>query len=246
MSLEQRLINTLHRADDFEPSPDLFARMERSLEEDLRHRRRVRWVTASMIAATSVAALFLRAVISIEPTGRLTAPGWAMDLLVGVVQVVLILTLGPTLRRFGRPLIADVFRLDPATGDRFVVLLDIAFYLFLFGVVLEGINLQIWDRTVLVGEDAWHWTGGVAIFLLAMGVAHAFTIAVLPLIGLFFSSMVRRARRRQAGAAAPPVSARAEQAERVVRRIVWGFAGLAVFAVLVGVGLFLVVGILRT
>jgi len=244
MSLEQRLIQTLHRADDFDPSPDLFARVERSLEEDLRHRRRVRWVAASLIAGAIAVAFFLREVISVAPSGRLIAPGWALVLLTGVAQVVLILILGPTLRRFGRPFIADVFRLDPATGDRFVALLDIAFYLFLFGVILVRWDLDIWNKTMIVGDDAREWAGRFAVFLLVMGIAHAFTIAVLPLVGLFFSSSVRRARRRQAGAAAPPVSARAEQAERVVRLIVWGIAGLALASVVIGVGLFVIGGVL--
>jgi hypothetical protein len=246
MSLEERLIKTLHRADDFEPSPDLFARMERSLEEDLRHRRRVRWVAASLVAGALAIAFFLRAVIAVSSEGRLTAPGWALILLTITGQVVLVLSLGPTLRRFGRPLIADVFRLDPATGDRFVALLDIAFYLFLFGAILVRVDLQAWNRTVILGDDAWEWTARFAVFLLAMGIAHVFIVGLLPLIGLFFSSIVRRDRRRRASAAAPPVSARALQAERVVRLIVWGIAGMAVIGTLAGVGVFLLVGVFRT
>lgn len=240
MSLEQRLIDTLHRADEFEPSPDLFARVERSLDEDLRHRRRVRWVSAALTGGLVAAAVFLGEVISIGPGGRLTAPQWALELLLTLAQIAVVLTLGPTLRRFGQPFITDVFRFGPETGKRFVVLLDIAFYLFLFGTVLVRPNLEGWDETVLLGRDAWEWTARFGFFILVMGVAHVFTVASLPLIGLFFSSTMRKVRRRQAGKAAPPVSARAEQAERVVRLIIWGAAGLAVLGVLAMLGLFVI------
>lgn len=244
MSLEQRLIETLHRADDFEPSPDLFARVERSLEEDLRHRRRMLWVGSSLVAGAIACAFYLREAITVAPSGRLIVPGWALIVLTTILQVTVVLTIGPTLRRFGRPFIADVFRLDPATGDRFVALLDIAFYLFFFGNIIVRADLQSWDQWVILGTEAWEWTARFAFFLLVMGIAHAFTIATLPLVGLFHSSLVRRAKRREAGATAPPVSARAEQAERVVRFIVWGMAGLAALATLVAVGILVVGGIL--
>ncbi|MEX1124695.1 MAG: hypothetical protein WD895_02885 [Acidimicrobiia bacterium] len=243
MSLEQRLIDTLHRADDFEPSPDLFARVERSLDEDLRHRRRVRWVAVSLVAGAIGTALFLRAVISVSSAGRLVAPGWALEIVATVIQMAVLLTLGPAIRRFGQPLVADVFRLDPAAGNRFLNLLDIAYYLFFVGLILMRANLDSVSRSLVLGEEAWRWTESVAVFLLYMGLAHTFTIAVLPLIGLFFSSLVRRARRNQAGPAAPPVKIPAEKAERVVRFIIWGFFATLAIAIVVGVGLFLLVGV---
>jgi len=243
VSLEDRLIRTLHRADDFEPSPDLFARVERSIEEDLQHRRRMRWVALSLIAGVLVCAAYLREVITVGPTGRLIAPGWALVLLAAIFQSVVVLTLGPTLRRFGRPFIADVFRLDSTTGERFVALLDIAFYLFFFGMILIRTEAQVWNQSIILGEDAWEWTAKSALFLIVMGMSHAFTIAVLPLIGLFHSSLMRRARRQRAGESAPPPSARAEQAERVVRYVVWGIGGLMMLSVLAGLGLFLLSGL---
>jgi hypothetical protein len=244
MNLEERLIQVLHRADDFEPSPDLFARVERSLEEDLRHRRRVRTVTLSLIAGVVAIAMFLRVVISVAPSGRLVAPGWSLWLVTILVQVAVVVTLGPTLRRFGQPFVTDVFRFDPDTGRRFMRLLDIAFYLFLFGVILTRSDFQSWNRTLVLGSDAWEWTARVAFFLVVMGVAHAFTIATLPLVGLFFSSSMRRVRRLQAGPAAPELSPRAEQAERVVRWIIWGIAGSALALVVIGVVVVAVVGVL--
>lgn len=37
MSLEKRIADALHAADTFQPSPDLFTRLQRSIEEDLAH-----------------------------------------------------------------------------------------------------------------------------------------------------------------------------------------------------------------
>ena len=244
MTLEQRLIETLHRADDFEPSPDLFARVERSLEEDRRHRRRITWVAAGILAGAVAASLLLRATISHSDLGQLTAPGWVLELIVTLVKVALIVVLGPNLRRLGMPLIADVFRLDPPTGKRFLKLLDIAFYLFLFGQILVEAYPQLWSQEVLLGDDGWLWTGSMAIFMLMMGLGHIATIAALPVIGLFHSSLVRRDRRREAGSGAPPRSEGAEQAERVVRLIVWGIAGLALVSTLILVGVLFVGGVI--
>ena len=42
MTLEQVLSATLHSADDYDPSPDLFAKVQRSIDEDRAHRRRFR------------------------------------------------------------------------------------------------------------------------------------------------------------------------------------------------------------
>ena len=246
MTLEQRLIETLHRADDFEPSPDLFARVERSLEEDRRHRRRIAWTAAGIVVGRGGSLLLLRATISHSDLGQLTAPGWVLELMVTLVKITLILVLGPNLRRLGRPLIADVFRLDPPTGKRFLKLLDIAFYLFLFGQILLEAYPQLWGQQVLLGAEGWYWTGSLAIFMLMMGLGHIATIAALPIIGLFHSSLVRRDRRRKAGSEAPARSERAEQAEKVVRLIVWGVAGLALLATLVAVGLLFVGGVLTT
>ena len=45
MTVEQRLRDALHRADGYAPSPDLFARVQRSIEEDRAHRRRMGKIT---------------------------------------------------------------------------------------------------------------------------------------------------------------------------------------------------------
>jgi hypothetical protein len=75
------------------------------------------------------------------------------------------------------------------------------------------------------------------VLVLVMGLFHAATLLALPVIGLVFSSSVRRVERRRAGAAAPEVSSRALQADRVVSWIVWLAAGLILVGAFVGVGI---------
>ena len=79
MSLERLLTETLHEADAYEPSPDLFARVERSLEEDAAHRRRVRIGVASVIGGLVGAAAFLIATSSPGPFGSPAVPAWALE-----------------------------------------------------------------------------------------------------------------------------------------------------------------------
>ncbi len=54
MTFEQLVGDALHAADTYEPSPDLFARVQRSIDEDAAYRRRARrvalWVAAGVLA----------------------------------------------------------------------------------------------------------------------------------------------------------------------------------------------------
>ena len=228
MSLERLLTETLHQADAYEPSPDLFARVERSLEEDAAHRRRVRIGAAAVIGGFILAAAFLMATLSPGPSGSPAAPAWALELLTLAVQVAVMLTIGPSIRRFGKIYVADAFRLNPETGTRFLDLFDVAFYLFFTGRIVMGVQLADLDRMRVLGAYASDYIDRIATFLLIMGVAHALTLLALPVIGLVFGSSVRRTRRLEAGAGAPPVAAGAALAERVVKFFVWVLAALVV------------------
>jgi hypothetical protein len=57
--------------------------------------------------------------------------------------------------------------------------------------------------------------------LLVMGILHALTIAVLPVMGLIFASNWRRAARVALGSEAPEPNPPAETADRVATVIVW-------------------------
>jgi len=227
MTTEQRLQEALHSADDFEPSPDLFARVERSLAEDRAHRRRlVRNATAAALVV-AFCVLFIGAFITTGSNGRLLVPRWVLELLENLILIGLTLTLGPSIRRFGRNYVDDVFHVSPSTGQRVLYLLDTAYYLVFAGVILTTVSLTHPGLTIsLQGglEDAAERFGN---FLLAMGILHALTLAVLPVIGLIFSSTRWRVARQDLGADAPPPSEPAVKAEAIVKSIVILIVALA-------------------
>ncbi|MEE8489776.1 MAG: hypothetical protein V3S43_05520, partial [Acidimicrobiia bacterium] len=59
MTVEERLTAAFRAADQYQPSPDLFAKVTRSIEEDASHRRRVRRLVGTLIAAFGLVAIYL-------------------------------------------------------------------------------------------------------------------------------------------------------------------------------------------
>ncbi len=245
MTLEQRLSAALHEVDGFEASPDLFARVRRSLEEDAAHRRRLGIAWFAAVASVAAVIVYLGLLITRSPAGILVIPMWAVELLETTVMVALVLVLAPIIRRFGGIYVSDVFRLDPGAGTRFLQLLDIAYYLVFFAVILLGVSLIRLDGIAPAGAALDQSFLRVGVLLLVMGLFHAATLFGLPVIGLVFSSTVRRVERHRAGAAAPEVSSRALQADRLASWIVWLTAGLMLVGALVGVGIVIGVGVAR-
>lgn len=244
MSLEKRIADALHAADDFEPSIDLFARLKRSIEEDRAHRRRVR-ITLGLIGAGLVLlVVFLIAVAQQGPDGVVTVPKWSVQMVVTSVLIAVLLTLGPVLRRLGSPLLEEVFHLNPPTGRRFARLLDIAYYLFFGGLVVSGLDTRgLLERVTVSGDEVWLGIAQIAEFLLQLGVAHTVNLALLPVIGLLFNSLIRRARRRTAGADAPPESVLARKADRLATAIVMVAAAVAIAGALALVGVVVGLGL---
>ncbi len=194
MSVEQLLRDTLHRADTYEVSPDLFARVQRSIEEDRAHRRRVRatvgWTLAGLLAVAAYLVAFVEVV-----DGRVTWPWWALEALTTAILITLILVLGPLIRRFGGIFAGSVFTAHPPTAQHFLRVLDVAYYLVFTAFVL--IETQVVPREEWLGAsgNAAHlqWlTGRIGGMLLLMGVLHAVTIALLPVLGVVFSSIWRQ------------------------------------------------------
>ena len=221
MTVEQLLTDALHGADDYLPSPDLFAKVQRSIEEDAAHRRRVRraltWTAVGLIAAVAWVAAFIDIA-----GGTVTMPWWAVEVLTTAILVTVVVILGPVIRRFGRGLTLEVFRSNRATSERFLVLLDFAYYLVFTAFILMTTNFSTqtdWGGN-LAGqlESVLERIGGL---LLVMGILHALTIAVLPVMGLIFASNWRRAARAALGSEAPESDTGAEKADRVATVIVW-------------------------
>ena len=194
MSVEQLLRQTLHRADTYEVSPDLFARVQRSIEEDHAHRRRVRRAVGWAIVGVLSVAVYL-AVMAEVVDGRVSWPWWSLEILTAAILIALILVVGPLIRRFGGIFASSVFAANPSTAQHFLRVLDVAYYLvFSAFVVIE---------TQVVPREEWLGTGGnlvhlqwlterIGTLLLLMGLLHAITITLLPALGVVFSSIWRQ------------------------------------------------------
>ncbi len=244
MNLEQRLEQALRIADNFEPSPDLFARVERSLAEDRAHRRRLVTYGTASIVGTVFAVLFVGAFVTRSiATGALLVPRWTMELLEALILIAVTVALGPSIRRFGRNYVDDIFRMGAGTGKRMLDLLDMAYYLVFGGIILVSVSLTNPGAAISLQRGLHETADRFAVFLLAMGFLHATTLAVLPVIGAIFSSNAWRAHRHALGPDAPApadVAARAEAAVKtIVILIAVAVSGVALLFATSGVGWFL-------
>ena len=230
MSLERRLTEALHQTDDYQPSVDLFARLSRSIEEDRAHRRRLGRAIVAVLVGFALLASFLVAQADRDPAGVLVVPKWSMQVVMAVVLVSCLLAFGPAIRRLGQPYLSDVFHMDPTTGGRFASLLDIAYYLFFAGGILSNLDVTEAGSLVPAATSLEAVMEEVAYFLTILGAAHVGNLVVLPVVGLLFSSLTRRARRRTAGTQGPAASERAAKTDRLVMAIV------VVAVVLLGLG----------
>jgi len=228
MTVEERLTAAFRAADQYQPSPDLFAKVTRSIEEDAAHRRGVRRTAISIVAAVAFIAAYLFVVID-RVDGALQMPFWTLEVLVTGIMVGLVLVLGPTIRRFGTAFESAIFRTNPDTGGSFLTLMDVAYYL-IFGAY-TFMTLQYAPPPNVHGvEHLAVWLGWgvqrVAGLLMLMGLLHAATLVVLPVVGLVFSANTRRARRARLGGAAPPANPRNDQLDRWITIVVWTVVGL--------------------
>lgn len=205
MNVDAKLRAALERVDTYAPSPDLFARVTRTLEDDARHRRRVRRAVAAIVAGVAAAAGWFAMTGSLEG-GRFVLPGWSLEVVVTVVMVALVAALGPLLRRVGVAYLAGA--LGSASSGRFAALLDLAYYLVCAGYVL--LTLTVMPDVVGTPVDpaqlarASRRIGGLALL---MGVLHTSTLLVLPIIGLLLRDIARRAPHVAGSAPAAPDTA---------------------------------------
>ena len=229
MTVEQLLTEALHRADQYAPSPDLFARVERSIEEATAHRRRLRIVSAWLAALLLASAAWVAAFLDVSG-GTVTMPWWTVEALTVVLLLVIVVALGPLLRRYGTVFAADVFGSNPATSERFLAVLDIAYYLVFGAYIIMTTAFAAdpdWDGSLV--DQVEGELVRIGLLLLIMGVLHAITIATLPVMGLVFASSWWRAVRAELGDDAGEPDPEARQADRVATVIVWVLAGLAAF-----------------
>lgn len=192
MTTEQRLAAALDAARRYEPSPDLYRRVVHSIEEDRAHRRRV-WITVAVVAAalalgTAIGVLSLRTAPWID--GRSAVDWRVMEALETGALVVLLATLGPAIRRFGRGYVDDLHSGEPGTGRRLLRLLDTAYYLTFSGYILLTTRLvaPASYRLFRLGDQIEEVAARIGGMLATMGVLHAVMLMSLPLVALVYNS----------------------------------------------------------
>ena len=183
--LEQRLHDALTQgAAALDESPDLFARVRLSIEDDrrLRRQRRRRAAIGGCLAGAFAALAFA---FTDHRQGELLMDWWVLELFANALLVGVALWLGPLIKRFGKSYAADVFRANPRTGKSFIVLTDIAYYLIFFSYVLFTMSFQLkggWGQTV-GGAQLQHEVARVGGILLILGVLHGLNLIALPVMG---------------------------------------------------------------
>jgi len=184
-AVETRLRDALYAGvDAAEESPDLFARIQLSIEDDRRHRRQRR--RAVGIAACAVGAVVAIVFATTERRqGEFLMDWWVLELLTDAILIGLLLWLGPLIKRFGKSYAADVFRANPRTGKSFIVLTDIAYYLIFISYIMFTMRYAPaanWSQTVSA-EQLQHETARVAGILLIIGLLHGLYLLALPVMG---------------------------------------------------------------
>ena len=196
MNVEQRLVRALEHVDRVEPSADLWTRVVHSIDEERAHRRRVGWSTVAavgvLLGLVAVGAAFVRDGVFGPYVERPV-----MEALELVGAVVVVIVMGPAVRRFGRNYAHDLFPTAERIATMLLRLIDVAYYLVFAGYILMTtqfeFELGIAGRPAsrALGqqlEEAATRFGGL---LLVMGILHAATLAVLPVIALVHNSTRR-------------------------------------------------------
>ena len=183
--LEEQLRQALAAgAAGLDESPDLFARVRLSIEEDQRRQARRRRTAAAVACGIGALAAVVAAVTDVRE-GEFLMDWWILELLSTAVLVGVALWLGPLIKRYGKSYAADVFRANPRTGKSFIVLTDFAYYLIFFSYILFTLSFEpkgSWADTVTAGQLQ-HETARLGGILLILGMLHGVNLLALPIMG---------------------------------------------------------------
>lgn len=189
MTIEERLMHAFQTTDRSDPSPDLWSRVVHSIDEDRQHRRRVR-ITASsiLISALVLIAIAFAARSDGQWGSYIHRP--TLEILEVVALIVLVVTLGPAIRRFGRGYARDLWPHAEHTADGLLRLLDVAYYLVFTGFILLSTQFHFDDgpNATLLAEQISMATARIGGLLLVMGMLHASTFVLLPFVALIDNS----------------------------------------------------------
>ena len=183
--VEERLRDALvTEAAGVDESPDLFARVQLSIEDDRRLRAQHRAAAAAGMCVLGALAAVVFSVID-RREGRLLMDWWVLELLTNVVLLGIAFWLGPLIKRFGKSYAADVFRANPRTGKSFILLTDVAYYLIFFAYILFTVSFEPkggWDDTVSASQLQ-HETARLGGIFLIIGLLHGINLLALPVMG---------------------------------------------------------------
>jgi hypothetical protein len=190
-TLEQRLHDALAEEAQETVSPDLFARVVGSIEDDRRRRHRVRRIVASWVAGIGLSAALIAIFIPKDKEG-LHMPWWILEVAATLGLVAIALWLGPFIKRFGRAYAADVFHDNPLTGKSYIVLTDIVYYLIFTAYILFTVRFEpdpgwralLDEATAAQAKWEVERVGGI---LLIIGILHGLNIVLMPVLGRLFS-----------------------------------------------------------
>lgn len=192
-TLEERIHDALaEEARTSPPSPDLFARVVRSIEEDRAHRRRVR---RTVLGWTLVPAALAALVFTLTPQDKegFLMPWWIVEVATNLALLAIALWLGPFIKRFGRAYAADVFHDNPLTGKSYIVLTDIVYYLIFSAYIMFTVHFAPaldWGSEysgLLTAAQLTFEVARVGGILLIIGILHGLNIVLMPVLGRLFS-----------------------------------------------------------
>lgn len=183
--VEEQLREALHSgAAAVYESPDLFARVRLSIDDDRRLRVQHRAATVIVLCLAGAFASVALGFID-HREGRFLMDWWVLELLTDALLIGIAFWLGPLIKRFGKSYAADVFRGNPRTGKSFILLTDIAYYLIFFSYILFTVSFEPkgnWSETVNAAQLQ-HETARIAGILLIIGVLHGLNLLALPVMG---------------------------------------------------------------
>jgi hypothetical protein len=190
-TLEEQLRSALvDEASAVHESPDLFARVQLSVEDDRRRslQRRNGSIVLACVFAAFVAVVIATTDYRSNPDskgGAFVMDWWVLEVLTNVVLLAIAFWLGPLIKRFGKSYAADVFRGNPRTGKSFIVLTDIAYYLIFMSYILFTMTFAPkgnWGETVNAAQVQ-DEVARVAGILLIIGILHGLNLLALPMMG---------------------------------------------------------------
>jgi hypothetical protein len=237
MTVEARLSAALASYDEMADSPDLFARVNRSIEADLEHRRRVRIAAASSVAAIGAVAVS-GWLVAERPGGVVLVPRWWAETVGALAMVALVAAVGRMLRRIGGPFVSSCFARDEDTARHFLGLIDIAHRLVSAGLVLLTVSLRGLGGSRRLTAELDGLVDRLGLLVMLTGGLHAAMFTILPFIGLVFGVTRRRTWRLREGVSVADEPDDVALADRVVR------AAAIIALVAAAAGALLVVGVL--